>query len=151
MEKSLHSALFEATKDENVYIKASSLWLKQGNNSAQSEALYCLLQDRNMFLGKLDMCPHCNESKKTVDILASRCGRHLHINHKERHDEVVRSIHFRYAREYGFAKSKKLRTHKLGLSLVNEKVTIRNDENTIKDVKISYNKPDIFIHDKAKT
>jgi hypothetical protein len=150
MAKSLHSLLFKSTKDENVDIKTSSMWLQKGNNTATSEALYCLLQDRNMFLGKQSICNHCNASTKTVDHLATRCGRLLYINYVQRHDEVLRCLHLHYAIQYGFKKSSKLRTHKTSKFLENESATIKTDCFIFTDIKISSNKPDIFIHDKVK-
>lgn len=147
MTKSLHSVLFKSTIDENVDIKASSLWLNKGNNSAQSEALYCLLQDRNMFLGRTDICNHCNVATKTVDHLATRCGKLLNMSYAQRHDEVLRSLHLHYAKKYGFKKSAKLRTHKTERCMSNELAIIKTDSFIFTDVKIACNKPDLFIHD----
>lgn len=150
LDKSLHSILLKSTLDENVDIKASSLWLYKGNNTAKSEALYCLLQDRNLFFGKSELCNHCNVSKKTVDHLATKCGRLLYINYVHRHDEVLRCIHLHYLLKYGFKSSKKIRTHKTERFLENENAIIKTDSFIFTDIQIKHNKPDLYIYDKQQ-
>ena len=62
----------------------SSSWLKRGNIKATHEAAYAFLQDRNIFIGKIERCPHCCSNPKTVVHLASRCEGMLGFDYMRR-------------------------------------------------------------------
>ncbi|XP_029656052.1 uncharacterized protein LOC115229930 [Octopus sinensis] len=147
--KSLHSMLFKCLKDLNVDTASSSGWLAKGNNSPRAEALYCLLQDRNLFFEeKGSNCSHCKSAKKTVDHLATRCNRMLNSDYIRRHNEVVRCLHLNLCRKYGITYSKKLKTHSVQSIVTTENVEIRVDTTLMTDIKVQHNKPDIFVFDK---
>ena len=79
--------------------KTSSMWLMKGNISPQQEDMLTKLQDRNLhFGGTSKRCPHCSRGSKSVEHLATHCGGMLELYYKKRHDEVVRCIHFMYAK-----------------------------------------------------
>ena len=102
--KKSHEKLFRACKNEIVSVKDSSIWLKNGNNSARDEAAFCYIQDRNIFWGENILCPHCKASVKTVDHLATKCDRMLGHDYMRRHNEVVKCIHLLLCNKYGFKK-----------------------------------------------
>ena len=88
-----HKKLYNFTNNELASIKESSKWLKKGNIKAQEEAAFALLQDRNIFCGNIEKCPHCKNSSKSVDHLATKCDRMVGHDYTRRHNEVVRCIH----------------------------------------------------------
>ena len=47
-----HKKLFKARTHDLVSIMDFSTWFIKGNNQAKSEAIYCFLQDRNIFCDK---------------------------------------------------------------------------------------------------
>ncbi|TBT98436.1 hypothetical protein CWI39_2434p0010, partial [Hamiltosporidium magnivora] len=64
-------------KNELVSVSDSSRWLKRGNIRPRNEAVFCYIQDRNVFWGADGVCQHCGKSGKTVDHLATRCEKML--------------------------------------------------------------------------
>ncbi|TBU11924.1 hypothetical protein CWI38_0978p0020, partial [Hamiltosporidium tvaerminnensis] len=75
--RKLHSKLYNARKNELVSVSDSSRWLKRGNIRPRNEAVFCYIQDRNVFWGADGVCQHCGKSGKTVDHLATRCEKML--------------------------------------------------------------------------
>ena len=146
-EKRMHSILFK--DDDNIYDKKfSSLWLSKGNISPQQEGMLSKLQDRNLFFGgQSTKCPHCSTGKRSVEHLSTRCGGMLSFDYKKRHDEVVRCLHFQYAKMYGLNKSKKLKNYKVQNVISNERVKIKSDVPILTELRIDNNKPDLMIHD----
>ncbi|TBU10662.1 hypothetical protein CWI38_1622p0010, partial [Hamiltosporidium tvaerminnensis] len=67
--RKLHSKLYNARKNELVSVSDSSRWLKRGNIRPRNEAVFCYIQDRNVFWGADGVCQHCGKSGKTVDHL----------------------------------------------------------------------------------
>ncbi|TBU13640.1 reverse transcriptase, partial [Hamiltosporidium tvaerminnensis] len=65
--RKLHSKLYNARKNELVSVSDSSRWLKRGNIRPRNEAVFCYIQDRNVFWGADGVCHHCGKSGKTVD------------------------------------------------------------------------------------
>ena len=131
-----HKKLYNFTNNELASIKESSKWLKKGNIKAQEEAAFALLQDRNIFCGNIEKCPHCKNSSKSVDHLATKCDRMVGHDYTRRHNEVVRCIHLHLCNKYSIKNSKKMKTHSVQEIVANKQV-----EN---------NRPDIFVFDKIK-
>ncbi|XP_029655505.1 uncharacterized protein LOC115229263 [Octopus sinensis] len=149
--KMLHSVLFKCCEDQNVDINMSTEWLVNGNNSPISEAMYCIIQDRNIFFNDNgEMCNHCNQAKKSVDHMATRCSRMLNSDYTRRHNEVIRCIHLHLCRQYGIRKTKRLKSHTVQSVSSNHKVEIRVDTTLQTDVHVKNNRPDIFVLDKTK-
>ncbi|XP_029656455.1 uncharacterized protein LOC115230394 [Octopus sinensis] len=149
--KPLHSILFNCYDDLDVDLKESSWWLSHGNNSPRSEGMLCMVQDRNLFFDNGgSCCNHCNAAKKTVDHLATRCGRMLNSDYLRRYNEVVRCMHLHICRKYGIKQSRKLKTHSVQSTVSNEVVEIRVDTTIKTDTIVSNNKPDIFVFDKVR-
>ncbi|TBU11235.1 hypothetical protein CWI38_1310p0010, partial [Hamiltosporidium tvaerminnensis] len=69
--RKLHSKLYNARKNELVSVSDSSRWLKRGNIRPRNEAVFCYIQDRNVFWGADGVCQRFNKSGKTVDYLAT--------------------------------------------------------------------------------
>ncbi|TBU10885.1 reverse transcriptase, partial [Hamiltosporidium tvaerminnensis] len=86
--RKLHSKLYNARKNELVSVSDSSRWLKRGNIRPRNEAVFCYIQDRNVFWGADGVCQHCGKSGKTVDHLATRCEKMLGHDYTRRHNEV---------------------------------------------------------------
>jgi hypothetical protein len=145
-----HERLFRACTNEIVSVKDSSIWLKNGNNSARDEAAFCYIQDRNIFWGEKVLCPHCKTCTKTVDHLATKCDRMLGHDYMRRHNEAVKCLHLLISNKYGFKNAKKLRTHSVQEIIENENAEIRVDTTIRTDIKIQNNRPDIFIYDKKR-
>ena len=125
--------------------------MKKGNITPQSEGLFCYLQDRNIFFGEnKGKCNHCKTSEKSVDHLATKCGRMLHHDYLHRQNEVLKCIHMLLCNRYGIINRKKLRSHKVDKFLENSRASIKVDTIISTDIRIQYNKPDIVVHDKAK-
>jgi hypothetical protein len=144
--KRMHGLLF--ADEDNVFDrKSSSLWLTKGNISSQQEGMYCKLQDRNLYFGGETRCPHCKQGPKSVEHLATHCGRMLNFDYKKRHDEVVRCLHFQYAKMYGLNKNKKLKNYKVQNVISNERVKIKSDVPILTELRVDHNKPDLMIHD----
>lgn len=66
--KTRHEKLYRATGNELVNIESSALRLTKGKLSARDEAHLAYLQDRNMFDGMPDICPHCREGVKSINL-----------------------------------------------------------------------------------
>ncbi|TBU15418.1 putative Dcp1-like decapping protein, partial [Hamiltosporidium tvaerminnensis] len=148
--RKLHSKLYNTTKNEVVSVSASSRWLKRGNIRPRNEAVFCYIQDRNVFWGADGVCQHCGKSGKTVDHLVIRCDKMLGDDYTRRHNEVVRCLHLLLINRYKFKSSKRIRSHSVQEILDNEYAEIRVDTRIKNDVKIRNNRPDIFILDKKK-
>ncbi|TBT97265.1 hypothetical protein CWI39_3063p0010, partial [Hamiltosporidium magnivora] len=69
--RKLHSKLYKARKNELVSVSDSTRWLKRGNIRPRNNAVFCYIQDRNVFRGAEGMSQHCKQSKKTVEHLAT--------------------------------------------------------------------------------
>lgn len=76
--KTFHQMLYKCRDNKLIDMEESSKWLKKSNIKPRDEAAFCMMQDRNMFYGEAQKCPHCKTSTKTVDHLASRCNRMLY-------------------------------------------------------------------------
>jgi hypothetical protein len=148
--KAHHAKLYRAKENSLVSMKDSSIWLKRGNIRPRDEATFCYIQDRNVFWGAASACQHCGKAGKTVDHLATRCDRMLGHDYTRRHNEVVRCLHLLLANKYGFKRSKKVRGHSVQEIMENELAEIKVDTRLKTDIKISNNRPDIFIFDKRK-
>ncbi|TBU10176.1 hypothetical protein CWI38_1964p0010 [Hamiltosporidium tvaerminnensis] len=148
--RKLHSKLYSARNNELVSVNDSSRWLKKGSVRPRDEAVFCYIQDRNVFWGAEGMCQHCNQSRKTVDHLATKCEKMLGHDYTRRHNEVVRCIHLLLLNKYKFKSSKRIRSHSVQEILDNEYAEIRVDTRIKTDVKIRCNRPDIFILDKRQ-
>ncbi|TBU10839.1 hypothetical protein CWI38_1520p0010, partial [Hamiltosporidium tvaerminnensis] len=109
--RKLHSKLYNARKNELVSVSDSSRWLKRGNIRPRNEAVFCYIQDRNVFWGADGVCQHCGKSSKTVDHLATRCEKMLDHDYTRRHNEVVRYLHLLLLNRYKFKSSKRIRSH----------------------------------------
>ncbi|TBU13379.1 hypothetical protein CWI38_0451p0030 [Hamiltosporidium tvaerminnensis] len=148
--RKLHSKLYNARKNELVSVSDSSRWLKRGNIRPRNEAVFCYIQDRNVFWGADGVCQHCGKSGKTVDHLATRCEKMLGHDYTRRHNEVVRCLHLLLLNRYKFKSSKRIKSHSVQEILDNEYAEIRVDTRIKTDVKILNNRSDIFILDKKK-
>ncbi|MDE5978285.1 MAG: reverse transcriptase family protein [Turicibacter sp.] len=144
-DKRMHSIVFD-NSEGHVDTKASSLWLRKGNISAKEEGMLCKLQDRNIFFHNKS-CPHCHQGKMSVEHLATNCGRMLNFDYKKRHDDVVRCLHFMFAKKFGLNERKRLKAYKVEKVISNERVRIKSDMPIITDNRIEHNKPDLMVHD----
>lgn len=112
----------------------------------QQEGIYCKVQDRNIFNCDTNIqqkCPYCRQGNKTVDHLATQCGRMLNYDYKKRHNEVVRCLHFLFKREYGLNPKNKIKNYAVE-GVIKFDVPIRTE------TRIESNKPDLLIHDLKK-
>ncbi|TBU20279.1 hypothetical protein CWI38_0097p0020 [Hamiltosporidium tvaerminnensis] len=148
--RKLHSKLYNARNNELVSVNDTSRWLKKGSVRPRDEAVFCYIQDRNVFWGAEGVCQHCNTSRKTVDHLATRCEKMLGHDYTRRHNEVVRCIHLLLLNKYKFKSSKRIRNHSVQEILDNEYAEIRVDTRIKTDVQIRNNRPDIFVLDKRR-
>ena len=122
---------------------------KKGQNTPQSEGFYHFLQDRNVFSREgNNKCPHCQTSKRTVDHLATNCGRLLPFDYVERHNEVLRCIHLNLCRQYKFTENERIKLHKVTKSIENKYARIVTDMPILTDIRVTANKPDIVVYDK---
>ncbi|MGL5690654.1 MAG: hypothetical protein ACRDD8_07515, partial [Bacteroidales bacterium] len=149
-EKTLHQKLFQIRENNLIDIKNTSDWLKSGNIKPEEEGRFCFIQDRNVFFEEKTRCPHCKESFKTIDHLATKCKKMLGHDYTRRHNEIVRCIHFMLSRKYNFKKTKKIRTHSVQEIIENEYAEIKVDTRIKTDIHLTHNRPDIFIYDKIK-
>ena len=148
--KVMHKKLYRATENSLVSLKDSSVWLKHGNIKPREEAALCSLQDRNVFLGSKEQCPHCRNSAKTVDHLATRCDRLLGSDYTRRHNEVVRCLHLRLCNKYGLKSQRRIRLHSVQEIVANNLVEIRVDTRVKTDIKLQHDRPDILVIDKQR-
>ncbi|TBU12460.1 hypothetical protein CWI38_0748p0020 [Hamiltosporidium tvaerminnensis] len=148
--RKLHSKLYSARNNELVSVNDSSRWLKKGSVKPRDEAVFCYIQNRISFLGAEGMWQHCNQSRKTVDHLATRCEKMLGHDYTRRQNEVVRCIHLLLLNKYKFKSSKRIRSHSVQKILDNEYAEIRVDTRIKTDFKIRNNRPDIFVLDKRR-
>ncbi len=86
---------------------------------------------------------------KSVDHLATQCGRMLNYDYTWRHNEVLKCLHLLLCRKYGITRNKKLKTHRVQSIVENRRVCIRVDTPIRTDIHIQHNKPDIVVHDKT--
>ncbi|EQB62397.1 hypothetical protein NAPIS_ORF00025 [Vairimorpha apis BRL 01] len=88
---------------------------------------------RNILFNDSSMCSHCNQSKRKIDHMATRCKKMLGHNYIRRHNEIL--------------SRKRLRTHLVKQIIANKFIEIRVDTSIKTDVKIRYNKLDIVVID----
>ena len=103
-----------------------------------------------MIRNSYSKCPHCQEVKKTVDHLASRCENILAHDYTMRHNEVVRCIHLSLCNRYNIKHTKRLKNHSVQETVSGPEATIVVDTRVRTDTKIKHNRPDIIVHDKKK-
>ncbi|TBU13006.1 hypothetical protein CWI38_0561p0040 [Hamiltosporidium tvaerminnensis] len=139
--RKLHSKLYNAKKNELVSVSDSSRWLKKGNIRPRNEAVFCYIQNRNVFWGANGMCQHAG---------TTRCEKMLGHDYTRRHNEVVRCLHLLLLNRYKFKSSKRIRSDLVQEIIDNEYAEIRVDTRIKTDVKIRNNRPDICILDKKK-
>ncbi|TBU01613.1 hypothetical protein CWI36_1301p0010, partial [Hamiltosporidium magnivora] len=125
--RKLHSKLYNARKNELVSVSDSSRWPKRGNIRSRKEAVFCYIQDINVFWRVDGICQHCGKSGKTVDHLATRCEKMLGHDYTRRHNEVLRCIHLLHPNRYKFRSSKRIRSHSIQEIFDNEYAEIRVD------------------------
>ncbi|TBU10503.1 hypothetical protein CWI38_1715p0040, partial [Hamiltosporidium tvaerminnensis] len=126
--RKLHSKLYNARKNELVSVSDSSRWLKRGNIRPRDEAMFCYIQDRNVFWGADGMYQHCNKSGKTVDHLATRCEKMLSHDYTRRYNEVIRCLHLLLLNRYKFKSSKRIKSHSVQEIFDNEKYDLLVNE-----------------------
>ncbi|KAF7683737.1 hypothetical protein TCON_1054 [Astathelohania contejeani] len=81
--------------------------MKYGNIDPRAEEICCYIHDRNVFWRDVTLqCKHCGKAKKSIDHLATSYDRMLGHYYIQKHNEVLRCIHFLLANKYGFKKSK---------------------------------------------
>ena len=149
--KVLHRKVLQTLGDPLVDTRESSSWLIHGNLSPQEEAAYCFLQDRNVFFMEPGaMCGYCGKERKTVDHMATHCTKLVDYEYTWRHDEVVRSIHLLYSNRFGIKKCAGRGAHKVEKVVENSRVCIKSDVHIRTDLKLTYDKPDIVVHDKVR-
>ena len=119
--------------------------LKKGTITPRDEALYCLLQDRNLIYDKEKKCNHCCINRKTIDHLATQCDRMLSYDYKDRHDAILKSIHLKIAKENKLVVNKKLKGYEVQPMLQNKDIEIRTDTVIRLDNKVQCNRPDMVI------
>ncbi|MEG2848334.1 MAG: reverse transcriptase family protein [Bacilli bacterium] len=149
-EKILHGYMYKKIKSEELDMKTSSIWLKHGNITPQSEGMYVAYQDRNIFCGQKVKCPNCGKANISVDHMATRCGVIIHHSYKRRHDEVAKSLHLMLASRFKLSKLGKLRGYKINPVIENDKAILKFDCPIKTSNRIENNKPDIFLYDKIK-
>ena len=150
--KIIHKTFYEATENSIIDKESSSSWLKRGETSPKDEGFYLFIQDRNVFFGPENnkKCPHCNQAKKTVDHLATNCGRLLPYDYLQRHNEVLKCIHLSLCRKYKFTENKKLKVHQITKKLENDYASIVTDHPILTDIRVKENRPDIVVYDKFR-
>ncbi|TBU13042.1 hypothetical protein CWI38_0550p0030 [Hamiltosporidium tvaerminnensis] len=122
-------------------VNDSSRWLKKGSVRPRDEAVFCYIQDRNVFW----------RAEGVVNTATpTRCEKMLGHDYTRRHNEVVRCIHLLLLNKYKFKSSKRIRSHSVQEILDNEYAEIRVDTRIKTDVKIRNNRPDIFVLDKRR-
>lgn len=99
-----------------------------------------------MFFCEGGMCPHSNQSRKTVDHIATRCEKMLDHDYMRRHNVISKCILLLPCNKYNID----IGIKKLRCLLCNKYVEIRVDTTIKTDVKIRYNKPDILVTYKKK-
>ncbi|KAF7683037.1 hypothetical protein TCON_1753 [Astathelohania contejeani] len=110
------------------------------NNNPRPKALYCYIQDRNVFWGETaPSCQHCGQAKKTIDHLATGCNRILGYDYTRRHNEVLRCIRLLLINKYGFKNIKKLRSHSIQEIVENDLAKIRVDTRIRTDILVKHN------------
>jgi hypothetical protein len=97
---------------------------------------------------KRSLCNRCKENMRSIDHLATRCGRMLYYDYTWRHNEVARCLHLLLCRKFGIIRPKRLKTHRVSGMIENSSVSIRVDMPIKTDRHVQYNKSDIVIHDK---
>ncbi|KAF7682659.1 hypothetical protein TCON_2125 [Astathelohania contejeani] len=150
-DKKLHEKLYRARLNEHINLKDSSTWMIHGNNNPRAEALYCYIQDRNVFWRETaPSCQHCSQAKKIIDHLATGCDRILGHNYTRRHNEVLRCIHLLLMNKYGFKKNKEIQKPLSPELVENDLAEIRVDTRIRTDILVKHNRPNIFIYDKRE-
>ena len=67
--------------------------------------------------------------------------------YEERHDKVVRCLHFQFTKKYGLNKNKKLKNYKVDKVLSNERVKIKSNQTILTELNLDFNQPDLLVHD----
>ena len=149
MTKSFHSQLFKSLCKDYVSVKASSTWLNKGNISAREEGALSLLQDRNLFWLNGEKCLACNEERRTVDHVATRCRRLVPHEYTRRHNEIVSCLSLKLAKSMGLSNFKRVRDFKIGAVTESATAKLWVDTHIKTSVHVKHDKPDIFALDKT--
>ena len=149
--KPRHRELFTYYNGTNVDKRSSTTWLRKGNTSPAEEAALCLMQDRNMFWIQEKECPHCKLSEGSPGHIATKCKRLLPHEYKRRHDEIVRCLGMRVAKNLGLDKTKAIKNFRPGEVLENKNAKLWIDTKIKTEMKITHNKPDLLSISKAKS
>ncbi|TBU19967.1 hypothetical protein CWI38_0162p0060 [Hamiltosporidium tvaerminnensis] len=101
-----------------------------------NKAVFCYIQERNVFWNAEDAYQHCNQSRKRVYHLAARCEKMLGRDYTRLHHKVFKSSNGSNSTGEGI--------------IENEDAEIRVDIRIKTYLKILNNRPDIFILDMKK-
>ena len=107
-----------------------------GNIKAQQEAAFALLQNRTIFCGNIEKCPHCKNSSKSGNHLATKCDRMVGHNYARRQNGMGRSIHLHLCNKYSIKNSKKMRTYSVQEIVAKNQAEIRVYTRIQSDIKI---------------
>ena len=75
---------------------------------------------------------------------ATRCEALVNSLYRQRHDEIVKSIHLHMARKYGFTRNRRISAHKIETTITNKFATIKSDTHIMTHTRTQHTKPDIY-------
>ena len=145
--KKLHGISRIHFEKDNFSKMSSSMWLTNGNISPKQEGSLTLLQDRNYFWINKANCDAC-QAPMNVDHIATRCTRLVSHEYRRRHDEAVKCIALKLAKNYLMTNSKSTSRFSVGDILDNERARIIFDKPLTVERNIKHNRPDILVFDK---
>lgn len=145
--KPLHGIARKNFEKQSFNKLCSSFWLSKGNISPKQEGSLMLLQDRNLFWINKQRCKSC-DAPANVDHLASRCSKLVTHEYRRRHDEIVKCIGLKIARNYMLTKAKGVGKFAIGDILDNSKAKLFYDKRIDVRTQCKHNRPDLLLIDK---
>ena len=114
-------AQFYRKISEDVDKEKSCYWLTKGDLKPETEALICAAQEQALRTNypkyKIDksvdtpICRKCGEKSESVGHLVSECSKLAQKEHKKKHDNVARIVHWELCGKHGLERSEKWYSH----------------------------------------
>ena len=137
-EKVLHGQYPRQTKE--VRSDQCWAWLQNGYLKKETESLIVATQNRsirtNLVKAKIDkrqrdsLCRMCRKVDESIDHIVSGCSKLAQKEHKRRHGNLGRIVHWKLARKCNFTDGDKCYEHEPGSVLENEDYKILWDFST---------------------
>ena len=135
-------------------------WLRKSNLKGCTEGLICSAQKQALRTnyvkfyidktGELPLCRKCRVENQAVSHIVSECKMLAQKEHKKRHDNTFRHIHWKLCEKHGFQGAQNWNEHEPDGFIENKGYKILWDFTIQCDTMIEARRPDIVVIDKTR-